>query len=337
VGESSFEELIRATRQRHAAQRAAAAAASTAAAAAAAAPDAAAAAPPAAQPDALASTPARDAARTSADGAEAAAEAPVPASGAAGAWQPAAARPADGVAHPAAGGQGDLPAAREQPAADLDTWGSRFADAAAAAPAQDASPAHPVAQAHPAAQPLLDEQSRSASRSLEPAAAAAQHMRSSQQDLAAANSDERHSDDGAYQQADRFSEPSGIADVGHFQQELHRQPFPEQEAAGQRPEAALDMDAAASGDSLDAALPGGMTCTQQPYAGRQQEAAQDADAAAGKRCLDAALPGNMTCTQQHAQLGPALSCGQQLQLQQPFTFEGVFSDDSRSCPLSPSV
>jgi hypothetical protein len=167
---------------------------------------------------------------------------------------------------------------------------------------------------------------------MDAAETAAQHMRRDQRYLEAAGSGERqHSDAGAAQQpAEGFPQPSGIADVGLFQHELHQQPLSQQEAA-------QDADAAAGEYSLDAALPAGMTCTQQPYAGRQQEAAQDVNAAASGGLLDAALPAGMTCTQQPVQPGPALSCGQQLQLQQPFTFEGVFSDDSRSCPLSPSV
>lgn len=42
---------------------------------------------------------------------------------------------------------------------------------------------------------------------------------------------------------------------------------------------------------------------------------------------------DVVCTQQPPPLAPALSCG----AQQQSMFDGAFSDDSRSCPLSPSV
>jgi hypothetical protein len=185
---------------------------------------------------------------------------PSPQLEAAGLAQPAATTPTDSMAHPAAVEHSVPPAAREQPAAELSTWGSQHAVLAADPPRLD----------HSSAQTLLDEQSRSASRSMEAAAARPQRLHMGTSDAVAAGCVSQH------------------------------------EAAGQRPMA---------------------------------DRSQQSDAAVGRASMEAALPGGMMCTQPPPQLGPALSCGQQLQmqLQQPFTFEGAFSDDSRSCPLSPSV
>lgn len=290
VGNSSFEELVRSTRQRQAAERAAAAAAA---------------------PGSQAATLTTAAGTTSAAGAQVS-----PAAGAAACEAAAQAVPsplgavdcspaADAGGGCAAGGfdlahgpdnglpagaaadsQGNLPTAQQQATAELDP----LRTAAAGSPAVDADnpwqqpkPADGAEAAHPAAQPFLDEQSRSASRS--------------------------GGGGGTGAAADAL--PVAVRMAGAWQQQQQQQQWPaQQEADGQHAEEGWQGDDAALGE---ASFGGHL-----PFGGD--------------------LPGGISCSQLPSQLpGRALSCGQQLQQHQPFIFEGAFSDDSLSCPLSPSV